>query len=118
MVEAMEIELKQSDEIWTKDDQRLGHPHRLYHRIRDINPALQLYADYVHVVSFEMGFDYYIPLSFLNGRNPDNDHITLKVPMKTVYKNTWNRIPDFVVHGDVEWEDLPGKPFDNIQTEI
>ena len=118
MVEAMEIELKQSDEIWTKDGQKLGHPHRLYHRIRDINTALQLYADYVYVVSFEMGIDYYIPLDFFDGHNPGNDHVTLTLSMKTVQKNTWNRLPDFVAHGEAECEDLLGKPFDKERTEI
>jgi len=106
----MENELKQSDEIWTKDDQKLGHARRLCHRTKDISPALKLYADYVYVVSFETGIDYYIPLDFLDGLNPDNDHITLTVPMKKVQKDSWSRLPDFVVHREVEWEDLPGKP--------
>jgi len=117
MVEAMEIELKQSEEIWTKDGQKLGRPHRLYHRIRDVNTSLRLYADYVHIVSFDLGMHFYIPLDFLDGHSPDNDHVSLTVPMKTIQKNTWDRIPDFVAHGEAEWEDLPGNPFDTIQAE-
>lgn len=118
MVDAMEIELKKSNEIWTKDGQKLGHPHRIYHRIRDINPALRLYADYVHIVSFELGIHFYIPLDFINDHNPGNEHITLTVPMKTVQRNTWDRLPDFVARGEAEREDLPGNPFDMTQTEI
>lgn len=108
----MTIQLKQSDEIWTQDGHLLGHPHRIYHRTKDINPILRLYADYVQVVSFEIGEDYYVPTDFIDGRYSDNGRITLAVPMKTVQKNTWNRLPDFVVHGEARRENLPGRLFE------
>ncbi len=106
------ITLTKSDEVWTQDDYRLGHPNRLFHRTDGIDPDLELYADYVHVMSFDLGDDFYIPTDFIDGRNPENGRITLTVPMETVLKNTWNRIPDFVVHKEAQAEELPGKIFE------
>jgi len=104
--------LKQTDEIWTKDGQLLGHPHRIYHRVKDVNPALKLYADCVHIVSFKMGIGFFVPTDFINDHNATNDHITLTVPMKKVQKNAWDRLPTFVAYKQARCEDLPGKPFD------
>lgn len=109
----MKIDLKQSDEIWTQDGHRLGHPHRIYHRMDEINPALELYPAYVHVLSFDLGDDFYIPTDFLNGRNADSGHVLLSVPMETVLKNSWDRLPDFVIQKVARPEELPGKLFSN-----
>ena len=59
-----------------------------------------------------------VETDFITGYIPANDHINLTEPMKTVQENTWNRLPDYVAHGETECEDLPWKPLDKIQTEI
>lgn len=112
----MRINLKQSDLFWTRDGQRLGHPHRIHHRTSDLILVLALHACYVHAVSFKLGINYYIPLVYLGGRNRDHDRITLTAPTKRVQRKTWDRIPDIVAHGEAEWEELPGKPFEKART--
>lgn len=103
----MELKLKKSDEIWTKDDQYLGQAHHLNHRTKDVNPKLQLYGSYLYVVAFDMGDDFHIPTDFIEGRDPETDRVKLKVTMKEVMKRTWTRLPDFIVHGEAELEELP-----------
>jgi len=59
-----------------------------------------------------------VETDFITGYIPANDNINLTEPMKTVQENTWNRLPDYVAHGETECEDLPWKPFEKTQTEI
>jgi hypothetical protein len=59
-----------------------------------------------------------VETDFITGYIPAKDHINLTVPMKMVQENTWKRLPDFVAHGETEFEDLPWKTFDKTQIEI
>jgi hypothetical protein len=59
-----------------------------------------------------------VETDFITGYIPANNHINLTEPMKTVQENTWNRLPDFVAHGETECEDFQMEPFDKTQTEI
>lgn len=105
----MELTLKESDEIWTKDGEHLGQAHRLYHRSEGIDPDLQLYASYLYVVSFGSGDDYYVPTDFIDGREDDTDRVILTVPMQEVLDQTWSREPDFIARGKAVTEALPNE---------
>jgi hypothetical protein len=98
-----------SDEVWTQDEKLLGRPHRLFRRTNEINPALRRYAAYLRVVSFEIGV-FYVPTDFIAGHA--NGRIGLTVSMRTVQKRTWNRLPNFIVQGEFESEDVPGDFFE------
>ena len=101
-----QLQLYKFDEIWTRDGYLLGEAYNLCHRTQDIDPVLQLYATYLYVVSFDIGDDYYVPLDFIAGREPDG-RVTLAVTMKQVQNRTWTRIPDFVARGQARHEALP-----------
>lgn len=102
----MSVDIKKSEEIWTSDHRKLGQAHRLFHRQKDVNPELKLYATYLYVVSFEMGDDFYIPIEYINGRE-ENGRLLLNVSMNKVQDLTWTRLPDFIAKGEAKAEDLP-----------
>lgn len=103
--------LRKSDEVWTEDGQKLGHPHRLYHRISSIDPALGYYASYLRVMSYDMGDDFYVPTDFIAGRA--DGQVRLSVSMKRVLQETWDRLPDFIPQGQASTEEIPGTLFDS-----
>jgi hypothetical protein len=103
----MSIDLRKLDEVWTSDDVRLGLAQRLLHRTEAVNPALQLYATYLRVRNFDFGDEYYVPVDFVAGRAPATGHIRLSVPFATVQTQTWTRMPQFVLAGLAESEELP-----------
>ena len=103
---ALQQQLYKFDEIWTRDGYLLGEAHHLCHRTQDIDPVLLLYPTYLYVVSFDIGDDYYVPLDFVAGRDPDG-RVTLAVTMKQIQDRTWTRTPDFVARGQARHEALP-----------
>jgi hypothetical protein len=103
----MTLELHKFDRIWTKDGVHLGEAHRLYHRIKDIDPGLKLYATYLHVVSFGDGDDYYVPTDFIGGYDANTGRVALVTTMKGVMNETWTRLPDFIARDEAVKEELP-----------
>ncbi len=93
--------------IYTQDGIRLGEAHCLYHRTKDIRPEWQLYASYVHVVSLEMGDDFFVPTAFIAGPDPETGKMVLTVPMHEVERQTWTRLPDFIWRREAKEEMLP-----------
>lgn len=107
-MEEIGVELYKDDEFWTNDGHQLGRAHHLSHRLQDVDPVLQLYATYVHVVSMDIGDDYYVPTEYIAGRSEDG-RVTLTVSMGEVQDLTWTRVPDFIIRGEAHDEALPEK---------
>jgi hypothetical protein len=102
----MDLEIIKLDEVWTADSKKLGLAQSLFHRTKDINPKLLLYASYLEVESYEFGEIYYVPTDYVEGREPDTGRVMLAVDLQTVLKRTWARLPDFIAHGEAEKQDL------------
>jgi hypothetical protein len=102
----MSTDIRKLDVVWTSDDVRLGLAQRLLHRTQDVNPALQLYATYLQVKNFDLGSDYYAPVDFIVGRDPISGDIRLRVTFATALTQTWTRMPQFVLAGLAEREEL------------
>ena len=105
----MDLQLTQSDMVYSKDGEKLGNPHCIRRRLdpSEADPDLQLYEAYVHVVSFDMGEDFFIPSDFFAERNPTDRRVTLALPFKKIERGNWMRMPDFVARGQAEKELLP-----------
>lgn len=104
----MSIDIKRGEEVWTSDGDRLGTVRRLHHRQEEINPELELYATYLHVVSFDLGDDFYVPTDYIDGRDK-NGRILLTESMQKIQDRTWTRLPDFVAQGKDKEEELPAE---------
>ncbi|MCI0398656.1 MAG: hypothetical protein L0332_34205 [Chloroflexi bacterium] len=100
------MSIKKLDQVYTKDNRHLGKAHRLYHRTTEIRPKWEHYATYVHVESFELGDDFYVPTDFVAGRDPQTGYIILTVTGKKVENKTWTRLPDFILRGEARKEEL------------
>lgn len=103
----MEIEVKSRDEVWTTDEQRLGSARALFHRTKDINPALRLFATYLEVEDLDYGETFYVPTDFIVERQEDGGRITLSKKRDDAMQLTWFRMPDFVARGEYRKEELP-----------
>lgn len=104
----MDMNFRKLDEVWTADSKKLGSAYRLFHREEEINPALQYYASYLEVESYEYGETYYVPTDFIAGRD-ESGKVTLTVTLGEVLRRTWLRMPDFVAQGQDRREALPEK---------
>jgi hypothetical protein len=102
----MAIEIRKLDEVWTADDVRLGLAHQLFHRSGDPSPQLRLYATYLQVKNFDFGDAYYVPTDYIAGRDPLTGSVRLTIPFRTVLTETWTRMPQFVLAGLVQREEL------------
>lgn len=102
----MSIDVKRGEEVWTSDGNRLGTARRLHHRQEEIDPELELYATYLHVVSFDLGDDFYVPTDYIDGRD-ENGRVLITESMQKVQDHTWTRLPDFIAQGEDEEEELP-----------
>ena len=91
------MEIKKLDEVWTADHHKLGLAHHIYHRLDEPNSALRQYASYLDVQNFEFGDDYYIPMAFVTGYDAATGRVMLNVDQETVLKETWTRMPDFII---------------------
>jgi hypothetical protein len=96
----MEEQFKKNDVVVTKDGRFLGKVMSLHHRVDDIDPQLELYAAYVKVWNEEMGDEFFIPTDFVHSKDAATNDFALSVDFKTVEKETWTRMPDFVARGE------------------
>ena len=103
----MDMQLKHTDNVYTKDGFYLGEAHCLYHRQGEVNPALEFYGSYLHVVSLKMGEDFYVPTDFLGNYDKENHRLNLTATLADVEHGTWERLPDFIVYGHATKEILP-----------
>jgi hypothetical protein len=88
--------VKKLDEVWTADSRKLGLAQTLYERREESDPDLQLYGAYLHVENYEFGYNYYVPVEFIAGYDPENNQVNLMVTFDEVIQQTWFRLPDFV----------------------
>jgi hypothetical protein len=103
----MGIEIHLRDEVWTADEKRLGLAQALYHRTGDADPELQLYATYLEVGDFEYGETFFVPTDFITDSRAGAKRIALSKKRDEAMLHTWNRMPDFVAHGQYRKEALP-----------
>lgn len=96
----MEISVRDRDEVWSRDDFKLGVARAIHYRPpEEVNPEEQLYAVYLEVVSYELGDDLFVPTEFLGERDETSGRVTVTVPLKVIMKRTWWRAPEFVAKG-------------------
>lgn len=105
----MKLHVTDLEPVYTQDGHHLGEAHRLHHRIHDINPDLEQYDTYLHVISFAGGESYYIPTDFIIGYVENTEDILLSVTMQEIMNRTWFRLPTFVALGDEQIERLPAE---------
>lgn len=105
----MDLGIKKLDEVWTKDEKKLGLAQELYHRLDGINPDLLYYASYLEVESFEYGITYFVPTDFIAPRDAEGERVMLTVSLEKVMKRTWFVMPDFIVRGEARKEALEEK---------
>mgnify|MGYP001820638850 CR=1 FL=1 len=97
----MDLNIHFQDEVWSKDDLKLGLAARLYHRQEGVEPGVKYYDSYLQVDDFELGLDYYIPTDFIAPIDEEHPE-TLSTTRKQVMHNTWDRMPNFVAAGEAE----------------
>lgn len=100
----MELPINHLDNVYTADDVELGVAVALFHRTKDINPDLKLYATYLEVSNHHLGDVFFIPTNFIN--TAANGTVKLTIPMKTVQHETMTRKPDFIAFGHAQKETL------------
>lgn len=93
-----ELGVPKFTEVWTDDEVRIGQAFALHHRLKDVNPALKLYATYLETKSIQMGGPVFIPTDFIETYLPDDNKLILDVDFTTVKRETWDRTPDFIAH--------------------
>lgn len=91
----MDTPIKKLEEVWTADGRKLGQATTLYHRLEDIDPELELYAQYLEVCNLDIGDNYFVPTDFLRREGADGRLVTT-VNFREVMERTWTRMPDFV----------------------
>ncbi len=99
--------LKRFAEVWTADDVYIGEAVRLHHRPNEVNPELKLYPSYLECRSIEMGGYVFVPTEFVADYNPAANKVTLSVNIRTVQRETWERVPNFIAHHTSQVEELP-----------
>jgi hypothetical protein len=102
----MNLNLKDEDEIWSKDGHLMGLANHIYHRTNEVNPKLELYGRYLHVFSLELGDDYYVPMEFIT-EDKETGRFTVGLTMKEAVAKGWSRLPNFIVEGQSTKEELP-----------
>jgi hypothetical protein len=102
----MELNINKLDEVWTADDKKLGLAQKLFHRLGDINPELQLYATYLVVENFKYGEVFYIPTDFISEPQDESQRLTLLMTHKQILQRTWFRMPNFVASDQARKESL------------
>lgn len=106
----METTIKRRDRVVTTDGYQLGLARNLHYRPEaDVNVEEQLYPIYLEVENFELGDDFFVPLEYIVGRDPETGEISVDVTMKKVLQYTWSRMPEFVALMRGRKEPLPGR---------
>ena len=104
----MEITMKRRDRVVTADGYQLGLARNLHHRPEaDVNVEEQLFPVYLEVENFELGDDFFVPLYYVDGRDPETGAFTIDATMKEVLQYTWSRMPEFVALMRGRKEPLP-----------
>jgi hypothetical protein len=101
----MDTPIKKLEEVWTADGQKLGLAVHLYHRLEEIDPAVELYERYLEVCNLEIGDNYFVPMEFLR-RDGEGGRLVTAVNLQEVLERTWTRQPDFVFSGAGRREEL------------
>jgi hypothetical protein len=104
----MDFTVNKLEEVWTVDEKKLGVANAVYHRSEGANPELKYYASYLHIQNFDYGDDYYIPTEFIKGRDDKTGLLVVDKTFNEVLKNTWTRMPEFILHGNGRIEKLTG----------
>lgn len=93
----MEITMKRRDRVFTADGYQLGLARSLHYRPEhEVNVEEQLFPVYLKVENFELGDDFFVPLEYIEDRDPETGAINVDATMKEVLKYTWSRMPEFV----------------------
>lgn len=98
--------LRQGTAVWTSDGHDIGYAIRLYHRQNDVNPGLKLYGSYLALISILLGGATYIPTDFIRDYDPADNKLLLAVTLNDIAKETWDRTPTFIAHGQAAAEAL------------
>lgn len=104
----METTMKRRDRVVTADGFLLGLARNLHHRPEsEVNVEEQLYPVYLMVENFELGDDFFVPLEYLEDRDPETGDVYVDATMKEVLQYTWSRMPEFVALMRGRKEPLP-----------
>ena len=104
----MYTRLQAFDEVWSADAQKLGVARRLHFRPEEqVDEGARLYPIYLEVENFELGDDFFIPVRYLEARDPGADSVKVGLKLKTIMNRTMNRMPDFVAKMEGRVEILP-----------
>ena len=99
-------ELRRGTTVWTADGHDIGYSIRLHHRQNEVNPDLKLYGSYLELFSMLLGGATYIPTDYIRNYDPVDNKLLLSVTLKDIAKETWDRTPAFVAHGQATAEAL------------
>lgn len=97
----MELNINYHDEVWSKDEKKLGVANLIYHRPEGVDPHLKYYDSYLHVEDYDLGLVYFIPTDFI-AEIDDDQRVILSKTRKEVLHNTWDRKPGFVAGGHAD----------------
>lgn len=100
----MELTINHLDNVYTADDVELGVAVALFHRTKDVNPDLKLYATYLEVSNHDLGDAFFIPTDFIS--TAENGTVKLSISMKKIQHETMTRKPDFIAFGQAQKEKL------------
>jgi hypothetical protein len=106
----MLTQIRKFDEVWTTDNHLLGLAYHIQRRTGEVNPDLQFFAAYLIVKNLEIGDDYFVPVNYISHYDPDNGRVQLSVSFRTVMERTWTRLPQFVLAGHNQREELVETP--------
>jgi hypothetical protein len=95
------------EKVWTADGEMLGLTQRLFHRQSGVNPRLLRYESYLEIGNYELGTAYFVPIDYIEDRDPLTGELALSASFKNVQERTWSRMPTFVARGEGTEEPLP-----------
>jgi hypothetical protein len=103
----MNLHIRMLEKVWTADGEMLGLAQRLFHRQSGVNAMLLQYESYLEIGNYELGTAYFVPMDYIEDRDPLTGELALSVSFKNVQERTWSRMPTFVARGEGTEEPLP-----------
>lgn len=91
-----EKDLRRGAEVVTSDGQLVGKALSLHHRPDEIDPDLKLYATFLETANPMLGLNFFVPVDFIAGYDPEAQRVSLTVDMSAVMNETWDREPAFI----------------------